>query len=634
MESIIAIDTETTGAYLHHGCKPFIVSACDIDENKFCWSFRVNPKTRNPIYDKKTLTDIWDTISNYDNWVFHNALFDLTALSLLPFRNQLYEKLETVTVDDTMVMAHCHNSLDRLGLKGLCLLYLNMDEDDEKALDEAVTYSRRIAKKEEWAIAEPTHPHLRPLKEKKGKCDFWLPREVYRRIQYQPHYLDDVAQTYATIDAERTIGLYYYLRFVLEERKDLEYHERHRPCILPTWRLQQRGLNIKTGAIPRSLRNLISNRTQYLQKLQADAKNPQFNPRSSLQLPAHLYDTLKLPVPHFTGKGAPSTDKDAVEALLSSRDLTQRQTDFLQNLKSYRKLSTAINYTSSYDLFMVKDKLYPSLNISGTRTLRLACRNPNTQNISKQENDEDHQLDKTVSINLRELFGPPKRKAWICVDYQQLQLVIFAYASNDQYLIDSFRQGLDVHQRVAEALFSTASPTSLQRRAAKAVNFGIIFGAGPGKLKRLTGLPDANERFRAQFPNVTDYIKKCERDAKRLGYIRTMGGYPLHVPKKSAYKACNYVVQGTEGELIKIAITDCEAYCSNPEVPFYPVMTVHDEIIFETKNELPKGTTELPKDHLLHLTEVEKIMVAASAKIGVVTGVDHKVTFTHWAAAS
>ena len=136
-------------------------------------------------------------------------------------------------------------------------------------------------------------------------------------------------------------------------------------------------------------------------------------------------------------------------------------------------MNTAETYLDSYQRHEINSRLYSNLNPAGTSTLRYAANDPNAQNISKQDTDDDS-LDMTVTFNLREAFGPPKGKLWICIDYAQLQLRIFAHACEDAFLIDSFAQGVDIHDTVAREVLNTEQPSSLQRRAAKAINFGII----------------------------------------------------------------------------------------------------------------------------------------------------------------
>ena len=140
------------------------------------------------------------------------------------------------------------------------------------------------------------------------------------------------------------------------------------------------------------------------------------------------------------------------------------------------------------------------------------------------------------------------------------------------------------------------------------------------------------DMYKERFPLVDRYLKKCERLAKRQGYIRTLGGYPLRVPKKTAYKACNFVVQGTEGEMVKTAINYCTEYCYNEYVSIVPIMLIHDEIIFQTKTPMTKD--EFIESRLHHVDHVGNHMNEAAKLIGVNTEVDAKITDTVWSEAT
>ena len=630
----IAIDTETTGPFFQHGCLAFMVTACDEDGFLYKWEWPVDPFTREVEYlsspGKKVLRDCFATIRSYDTWVFHNALFDLSALSIMPFPSPFLE-FEEFDIHDTMVMAHCHNSLDRLGLKGLALQYLKYSEADEKELHKAVTKARRIAKKLNWALASPDHHHLTPLKDSKGHCDYWLPQALIRhevemdeddRIQ-----MENVCGNYAIGDVERTMGLFLFFRTILKSRGDYKHYDQNRRCLLPIWEMQQHGLTINHRKTPKLLHTLGQHRAGLHEGMRRLSLQRDFNPRSTNDVQTALFDTLKIDPRSFTKTGTPSTDKDALKEILDRDTLTSKQEIFVKRLLTYRKLTTADSYLQSYQRYELDSKLYTNLNVVGTITLRLASRNPNTQNISKQENDEDS-MDVLVNINLRSAFGPPKGHLWVCIDYAQLQLRIFAHACQDEYLIHAFQQGLDIHDTVARKVFQTEAPSELQRRAAKAINFGIIFGAGKRKIDRMSGVDGSFDEFKRQFPLVDRYLKASERQAKKMGYIRTLGGYPLRVQRATAYKACNLIVQGTEGEMVKEAINLVSNYCGSPEVPIVPIMTIHDEIIFQTKH--PMKEEELTSQPS-YLEDICNYMNLAGEQFGVKTSVDMKLVTNSWA---
>lgn len=649
----IAIDTETTGTYLRSGCKAYMVTACDNEGKTWMWEFAVNPETREPIYTttdaKKKLREIQSVFCRYRYWVFHNGLFDLKALEDLPFprngwkRKSFDDFINSIVIEDTMLMAHCYDSLDKLGLKGLSIRYLDYPDDDEKELGDIAKYCRRIGKKLGWCIAErDNHPSLRGMPKssgddeetKKWKYDMWLPAEVAKR---RPDLIDikrfsvkqvrNACSRYGTGDVVRTMALYMYYSKFLIEKDEHKHYLRNRACILPTHYMQNEGLPIHMDRLPGIIEELTETKEEVRKGLQRLCRIKDFNPRSYIQLQKAMFEKMGFDPIKFSDSGNPSTDKDTLKDFLSQDDLSREQTMFCRRLLTYRQLNSAETYLDSYERHQHRGLLFTNLNPTGTTTTRYSHKNPNAGNISKQGANEDS-LDLTVNFNLRAAFGPTNGRLWICIDYSQLQLRIFAHACDDGFLIDSFSKGLDIHDTVAREVFGTDKPTDLQRRAAKTINFGIIFGAGRARIERMSGMPGAFDMFKDRFPLVDSYLKQCERDVRRCGFVRTLGGYPLRVQRANAYKGCNFVVQGTEGEMIKQALTECHYYCQDESVIMKPIMMIHDEIIFQTTKKItPRAFLN---KHYDSLQGVASIMNHAGDCNNVKTEVDCKIVSTVW----
>lgn len=632
----IAIDSETTGLFLHHGCRAFMVTACDEDGLLFKWLFRVNPFTRNIQYDGATVREMFNTLNKYGIWIFHNAVFDMMVLKYINpklFSVELYESKE---IHDTMIMAHTHKSVSRLGLKPLAMYHLGIPEDDEHELHDIINISRRRAKKLGWAIAEPTHPHLRPLMKDKKFCDYWLPYELATRkpeVFPLPEELDvalNACSKYALTDVERTMGLFIYFKEILERRGDWDHYFKHSKVILPTYDMMRRGFKVNETQLPKTIIALTNERKKLVKAMATIVGDESYNPNSGPQTAKFLYELNKLEIPKFTDSGNPSTDKDSLLELLEYPDLPEHVEKFINYKITYNKFTTADQYLKSYDRFSVEGYVYPGLKIPGTKTLRFSCRDPNAQNVSKLDDSktEHNKYDTSLSINLRNVFGPPEGYLWFCIDYTQLQLRIFAECCKDPLLQEGFRNNLDIHNVVACRVFKTKKPTELQRRAAKGINFGIIFGAGARKIEAMTKVPGSYKEFKAQFPLVDQYLKEAEQTAKKQGFIRTLGGYPLYVERRRGYKACNIIVQGTEGELVKDAM--CRAFKESKHQPFVPIMMVHDEIIFQSKKPMNIEDIDLYRPSI---ETYSKLMMQASLAVGVPTTTDAKVTNTAWAKA-
>lgn len=663
----IAIDTETNGLFIKQGCKAFMATACDSEGELHKWEWNVNPFTREPDYQspeaEETIKEMLNVICNYDTWVFHNSLFDMKALSSFPFRNLVGIDIEKLisdrTIHDTMVMAHSNRSLDRLGLKPLSFQYMDFPEEDQKELMECVTKGRRIAKKLGWATARADldHPHLKPIKKDYAHCDYWVPGTL---AKLHPDHLGketterftNACSTYAYADVERTMGL--YLHFRRQWATDYNYnikrvknypdknkaYEENRRCIIPIRRMMDRGMRLRIDKIPSMLKRLTDEKERIRKSLERliplssglrESGNFHFNPRSPVQLKEVLFKDFKIEPTIFSDAGNPKTDKDALNDILDNADLTKTSETFIKRLLAYRESNSMLNYLESYDRFKVKKGkhyyLYPNINPVGTTTTRVATREPNLQNVGKDKKDETL-LD--IRVSLREGFGPEKGKLWFAIDYSQLQLRIFAKVSGDKTLQAAFDAGEDIHNAVACKIFDTQNPTSIQRRAAKAINFGIIFGAGAKRITRECGIEGAYEEFKAQFPLVDRYLKKCERLVKKQGYVLTPGGYPLYVQKRTAYKGANFVIQGSEGEMVKRAAGYIEDLCyDNPSFPLVPIMTVHDEFILETKKKIT--LSRFNQKYPTAMKTIGDLMNQSAMEFGIKTEVDAKVITTHWA---
>lgn len=632
----VAIDTETTGLTIKHGCRAFMVTACDNEGLLRKWHFRINPLTRTVILNKRIVNEMYEFLCSYDSWIFHNAMFDLTVLSHIDdrFNTELYESKD---VHDTMLTLHCYKSNGRLALKPNAFYYLKFPESDEKDLHDIVLKCRRLAKKLNWATAsvENPHRHLKPLKKNASKCDYWLPFELAYRCpdlldNYEKQLALDACITYALGDVERTMGLFIYFQRILHKNDDWKHYEKNRKCIIPIWAMQNEGFPLLTDKIPKVLKSLEDKANGLLLEMK-NLVRQDFNPNSGKQVADFLFVQEGCDVTKFTAKGCPSTDKDALVKLSDQGNISSRAMELIKLKLAYTKINTATKNVSSYDRFCINGRLYGSLRPAGTKTLRLAMSDPNLQNVSKLEDDivDQVEYDEYLSINLRKLFGPRKGYLLVCIDYTQLQLRIFATACQDKQLLQAFDDGADIHTAVAQKVYGVKEPTSLQRRAAKAINFGIIFGAGERKIDNMTGQKGLYKIFKDTFPLVNEYIKLKANEAKQHGYIRTLGGYPLQVEKNLAYKACNIVVQGTEGEMVKDA--SCNIHKEAKHTHFKPVLCVHDEFIFESK--IPMTVDQLKENYYDEILAFENHMNAAALRLGVKTTTDVNTTSTTWADA-
>lgn len=232
------------------------------------------------------------------------------------------------------------------------------------------------------------------------------------------------------------------------------------------------------------------------------------------------------------------------------------------------------------------------------------------------------------------VFGPAKGRVWYSYDYNQLQLRIFAHVSGEDGMVKAFAEGWDAHNFVASEIFKTEKPTKLQRRIAKNVNFGFIFGAQPAKVEVTAGVPGLWDTVVKLFPNAHKFMDATKKLVKKQGYVNTMGGYRLYLPlvrnryngrvEPKHYAGVCYIVQGTEGEIVKDAMVRVNGQLSG--MPDHNlIMQVHDELVFD----MPAKEPACLRTNTLRILQSE--MNLAGNRYGVVTKVNCELITTSWA---
>lgn len=266
--------------------------------------------------------------------------------------------------------------------------------------------------------------------------------------------------------------------------------------------------------------------------------------------------------------------------LLASKKHNKKHGDLVgYQTKSLPRKSRAYKVNTDTSVSPFQPLLFASYDEAGTATTRLGCREPNLMNVAKAMNpfekdfpDVSYYLSESPSV--RGIFGPPAGYFWYPMDYSQLQLRIFAAASQEASLQQAFLDGWDAHDYMAHRIFNLpegVKPEDAQRRIAKNVNFGFIFGAGEAKIDATAGRPGLYQDVLRLFPNAHKFIERTKEGIRRDGCVYTLGGYPLAIPLRSnkwrpdvlapaAHAGVNYIVQGTEGEIVKLGIALCHKF--------------------------------------------------------------------------
>lgn len=601
----IALDTETTGLDLRGRCRPFYISTCDTEGRTKCWRFPVDPYTRGVEVRPKDREDVCRYL--YGNTiVFHNCKYDARALA------KIGVDIDWNNFEETVLASHAVSSSDKHGLKELALKYLEYSDRDERALHKKTISARLKASALGWNIHDSVY------------ADYWIPSQL------DP--TDTTLEEYATQDAERTILLWMLFKEVMEKEDLMKGYEREKELLKVVYKMETDGitLNCKKLQDTKKYLELESKKCQVRATFEAKKMGEtKVNLDSSKDLLRilHRKDRFNLPILERTEKGQPSTNKDVLCKLYDSVPSDSSPGNFLLQLITKRKLSSAKRYLEGYEKLWhrVNDswgKLYPSLNLSGTGTTRFSSNHPNGQNISKKSKFELGDQKFTIP-KLRDVFGPLPGKTWYAIDYSQLELRVFAAVSKEQSLIDTLDAGYDFHGFVASRIFNTDTPDDAQRTIAKNVNFALIFGAGEAKVNETAGISNAYELFAHQFPNAMGYMQKVIKEVQRDGFLRTVDGYRLDIPRNAPYKGVNYLVQGTAGRIVKHAMIkiDKEDWFDWKQIRL--VLQIHDELIIEVDNDSQYNS---PK----YISRIMDLMLEAGAEMDINTPSSCERITTDW----
>ena len=310
-----------------------------------------------------------------------------------------------------------------------------------------------------------------------------------------------------------------------------------------------------------------------------------FNINSPAQLQEILYGKFKLPVLKKTATGQPSTAEAVLQELARDYPLPQ----LIIKYRELAKLKSTYLDALPKQLNPITGKIHTSYNQAITATGRLSSSNPNLQNIP---------IRTELGKEIRRAFVAPKGCKILSADYSQIELRIMAHLADDQSLIEAFKAGEDIHQLVAAEVFQVApnEVTTAQRRDAKTINFGIIYGISPFGLAKRIGISKKQaeayiELYFSRYPKVFEYMQKMKQQALQNGYTTSMLGRRFYFPEIKAKNfvrrqaaeraAINAPIQGSAADLIKIAMIEIADWISKQSFEISMIMQVHDELVFE-----------------------------------------------------
>ena len=428
------------------------------------------------------------------------------------------------------------------------------------------------------------------------------------------------ASPYAAEDADVTLRLHNRLFANIEQDESLKtvYEEIEMPLVPVLSCIERTGVFIDEMKL--SAQSVeITARLDELEKKAYEIAEQEFNMNSPKQLQAILFEKMGLPVVKKTPSGSPSTNEEVLQELALDYPLPKLILEYrgLAKLKSTYtdKLPKMINPSTG--------RVHTSYHQAVTATGRLSSTDPNLQNIP---------IRSEAGRRIRQAFVAPTGHKILAVDYSQIELRIMAHLSGDQALLDAFRDGKDIHAATAAEIMgvSIENVSSEQRRRAKAVNFGLIYGMSAFGLAKQLGIPRGEaqvymDKYFERYPGVMQYMEDTRSTAADKGYVETIFGRRLHLPeiksrngmrRKAAERAAiNAPMQGTAADIIKKAMLLVNQWIQeegNGRVKL--LMQVHDELVFEVEQ---SSLSEIE-------SKVQKLMEsAAELKVPLVAEAGH-----------
>lgn len=417
-----------------------------------------------------------------------------------------------------------------------------------------------------------------------------------KQITFNHVPLDKACQ-YAAQDADITLQLYEDFSSTLKSIPTLKkvFSEIEMPLVPVLVTMERRGVLIDVRALELQGKDL----SKHIASLEEEAyaiAGEEFNLGSTKQLQEILFDKLKLPITEKTPTGKPSTGESVLQELALEYALPR----IILEYRSLSKLKST--YTDKLPLEINKktERVHTSYHQAVTATGRLSSSDPNLQNIPVRTIE---------GKKIRAAFIAPEGYKLVSADYSQIELRIMAHLSGDKSLLETFKQGQDVHRATASEVFGVPQEqvTEDQRRHAKAINFGLIYGMSAFGLAKQLGISRESsqlyiDKYFERFPGVKKYMDSTRELAAQQGYVETLFGRRLYLPDIKSSKvplrraaeraAINAPLQGAQADIIKIAMIRLHKWIQEQASDMHMIMQVHDELVFEIPEDKVSGYSE------------------------------------------
>lgn len=430
----------------------------------------------------------------------------------------------------------------------------------------------------------------------------------------------ELAGPYAAEDADVTLRLHHVLHEKLQAIPSLNsvLTDIEMPLVPVLARIERQGALVDAKLL--GVQSVeLGDKMVALEREAFEIAGEEFNLGSPKQLGVILYEKLGLPIISKTAKGQPST-AEAVLAELAEQDFPLPKV--LMQYRSMSKLKSTYTDRLPEQINPRTGRIHTSYHQAVTATGRLSSSDPNLQNIP---------IRTAEGRRIRQAFVAPKGYKLLAADYSQIELRIMAHLAKDEGLLHAFRNNLDVHSATAAEVFGVdlSDVTTDQRRSAKAINFGLIYGMSAFGLAKQIGVDRKQsqayiDRYFARYPGVLEYMERTRTQAAEQGYVETIFGRRLYLPEINAKNpalrkgaertAINAPMQGTAADIIKKAMVAVDNWLTASGLDARVILQVHDELVLEVREDL---VDQVRDEIRLHMSETATLAVPLVVEVGV-----------------
>ncbi|MDU9393429.1 DNA polymerase I [Pseudomonas sp. zfem002] len=431
-----------------------------------------------------------------------------------------------------------------------------------------------------------------------------------KQVTFDQIHLDK-AGPYAAEDADVTLRLHQALFPQLQAIPSLAsvLTDIEMPLVPVLARIERQGALVDPELLKIQSQEL-GDKMAELEREAIELAGEPFNLGSPRQLGAILYDKFGLPVLKKTAKGQPSTAEEVLDELAEEGYPLPR---VLMQYRSLSKLKSTYTDRLPEQINPRTQRIHTSYGQAVAATGRLSSSDPNLQNIPARTAE---------GRRIRQAFIAPPGYKLLAADYSQIELRIMAHLSRDEGLMSAFRDGLDVHTATAAEVFNVAldQVTSDQRRSAKAINFGLIYGMGAKKLGKDIGVETKQAKayidaYFARYPGVREYMESTRKQAAEQGFVETLFGRRLYLPAINSSRpveragaertAINAPMQGTAADIIKRAMVAVDNWLESSGLDARVILQVHDELVLEVREDLVERVREEIRPHMSNAAQLD-----------------------------